>query len=209
MPAITSTLQAASQQAPRSVHERKRSASSAWRPRPRSRGPSTRRGMHGTRPMPRVCRGRPGIGARTDTRGGLGHRHPTLAHGALAQHVDHVVHARRAALGDLGRQEQRRIDGALRIDLPPAHVVLELEHDGLVWRDEPARRATTPGMSWPLSLLKRRTQAQDCLGPVYLPTDPAARAQLRAPTFALIVAQPARRPAGECNCHVAAKGVIA
>jgi len=54
-------------------------------------------------PRRRVRRGRPRIRACIEARGGLGHRHPTLAHGALAQHVDHVVDARRAALGNLGR----------------------------------------------------------------------------------------------------------
>ncbi len=186
-----------------SAHEGERCASSAWRPRPRSRGASTRRRMHGARPMPRGFRGRPGIGARDNTRGGLGHRHPTLAHGALAQHVDHVVHARRAALGDLGRQEQRRVDGALRIDLPPADVVLELEHDGLVGRDEPAR-PSAPGVT----ALKTSAAIGSgvalplCMVPATLPSwasceGPCCHCHRRTAGWA---------PCRQCSCRVGPKG---
>ncbi len=63
------------------------------------------------------------------------------AHGALAEHVYHVVDVRRAALRDLGRQEERGVHSALGVDFPSAHVVLELKGHRVIRRRKPASNA--------------------------------------------------------------------
>lgn len=55
-----------------------------------------------------------------------------LSHGALSEHVHHVEDLLLGALPDLLRQEQRRVDGPLGVDVPPAHVVCEGEEHGAV-----------------------------------------------------------------------------
>mmetsp|Transcript_10109 Transcript_10109/g.39477 ORF Transcript_10109/g.39477 Transcript_10109/m.39477 type:complete len:201 (-) Transcript_10109:542-1144(-) len=74
--------------------------------------------------------------------------HPSSVghHAALPEHVDHVEQRlpslavlAGAPLANLARQEQARVDGSLRVDAPPAHVMLKLERYGAVRRREPVR----------------------------------------------------------------------
>lgn len=56
------------------------------------------------------------------------------SHVSLSENVDHVEQLLFRTLPDLLGQEQSRIHGALRIDLPAPHVVLELEGHRAVLR---------------------------------------------------------------------------